>query len=48
MEAGIRFTRNMYVRFTLDPDSGTMDVIIEMIDDEGVKHDITGTVVWDE
>lgn len=48
MDAGIRFTSNLYVRFTLDPDSGTMDVMIELITDEGEKHIITGTVVWDE
>ena len=48
MEAGIRFTNRLYVRFTLDPDQGIMDVIVEIIDDDGVAHEITGSVVWDE
>ena len=48
MDAGIRFASNLYVRFTLDPDTGTMDVVVELITDEGVKNVITGSVVWDE
>lgn len=48
MDAGIRFASNLYVRFTLDPDNGDMDVVVELINDEGVKHVITGSVVWDE
>lgn len=48
MDAGIRFASNLYVRFTLDPDNGTIDVMLEFITDEGVKNVITGSVVWDE
>ena len=45
---GIRFNENFYVSFSIDPDNGNMTVAIEMIDDEGTKHIITGAVVWDE
>lgn len=48
MDAGIRFASNLYVSFTLDSDSGTMDVLVELITDEGEKHALTGSVVWDE
>lgn len=48
MEAGIRFASNIYVRFTLDPDNDTMDVVVELITNEGETNIITGTVVWDE
>lgn len=48
MEAGIRFTRYMYVRFNLDPDTGDMDVLIEFITNEGEKQEVTGSVVWEE
>lgn len=48
MDAGIRFANNLYVRFTLNPDNGDIDVVVEFITDEGVKHIIPGSVVWDE
>lgn len=48
MEAGIRFNSRLYVKFTLDPDQGAMDVVVEIIDNDGVAQVITGSVVWDE
>ena len=47
MEAGIRFSQNLYVKFTLDPNDGIMDVLFELITDDGEKHELTGSVVWD-
>ena len=47
-EAGSRFTSSIYVRFGFDPDNGDLPVIVELIDDDGEKHYITGMVQWDE
>lgn len=47
MEAGIRFAQNLYVKFAIDPNDGIMDVLVEVINDEGEKHEITGSVVGD-
>lgn len=48
MDAGIRFNSQVYVRFIFDYEQATMDVMVEIIDDDGVKHEIPGSVVWDE
>ena len=47
-EAGIRFTNGIYVKFILNPDNGDMNVMVELIDSDGNKIIITGTVAWDE
>ena len=48
MDAGIRINRNAHVSFSLDLDTGDMDVIVTLITDEGVEQVVTGSVVWDE
>lgn len=48
VEAGVRFNEYIYVSFSLDPDNGDMTVSVELCDNEGNKHLITGTVAWDE
>lgn len=47
MDAGIRFTSKVYIRFMFELDSGDSYVILELIDDDGVKHEITGVIAWD-
>lgn len=47
-EAGIRFENGVYVTFKLTIDNGDMPVTVELVDNDGVKHTITGAVTWDE
>ena len=48
MEAGIRINRYAHVSFSLDLETGDMDVIVTLITDEGVERVVTGSVNWDE
>lgn len=45
VEAGVRFTNDLYVTFKLDPDSGDMQVYVETIA-EGENVTAIGTVTW--
>lgn len=48
MEFGVRINSHLYFKFIIDPDTGDIGVIGEVIDDEGVKIEPTGSVVWEE
>lgn len=47
-EAGVRFNEYVYTSFSLDIDNGDMLVKVELVDNDGNVHIITGAVVWDE
>lgn len=47
-EAGIRHNQWVHVAYQLDVDGGDMYVTVELKDNEGVLHVITGQVVWDD
>lgn len=47
-EVGTRFTNNLYLKTILDEGSGDCSVIVETIDNDGIKHEIRGNVVWEE
>lgn len=47
-DAGVRFNNRVHVSFQLDPDSGDMFVTVNLIDNDGIPHIITGQVTWDE
>lgn len=47
MEAGIRFTSDLYIGLSVDEESMEITVVGEKIID-GEKHTGTGVVVWDE
>lgn len=46
MEFGVRINSNMYFKFIIDMENGTIDVIGEVIEN-GVKVEPTGSVVWE-
>lgn len=46
-DAGVRFNNRVHVSFQLDVDSGDMFVTLNLIDDDGTEHAVTGTVQWD-
>lgn len=48
VEMGARFAKDLYVKVSLDPDTTDCGVVVEIIDNEGVAHTITGSVTWDE
>lgn len=48
MEFGARINNRLYFKFIIDMDNLNIDVIGEFIDDEGVKIEPTGYVVWEE
>lgn len=47
-EAGVRFNENVYLSFSLVIDNGDMPVKVELVDNDGNVHIITGAVLWDE
>lgn len=47
-EMGARFTDKLYIKASLDPDTGDCTVIVEIITDAGEVRTLTGTVTWDE
>lgn len=48
MEFGIRINSRAYFKFNIDLDNASIDVIGEIITDEGEKIEPTGYVVWEE
>lgn len=46
--AGIRHNQWVYVTYNLDIDGGDMYVTVELKDNDGILHVITGQVQWDE
>ena len=47
LEMGARFTNNLYVKLSFDPDSGDCDVVVIAIFDNK-EVTLTGSVTWDE
>ena len=47
MEFGIRINSRTYFKFIIDLDNGIIDVIGEIITDEGEKIEPIGSVVWE-
>ena len=48
MEFGVRINNRAYFKFIIDLDNGNIDVIGEIINNEGEKFEPTGYVVWEE
>ena len=48
LEMGARFSNDMYMKSSLDPDNGDCYVTIIMKNNEGEEQIVTGTVTWDE
>ena len=46
-EAGVRFGENVYVAFSLNADSGDMEVYAEITNSEGETYEINGSVEWE-
>lgn len=47
LEMGARFTNNLYIKTSFDPDAGTCRVTVEAVNN-GEKVVMTGDVTWDE
>lgn len=48
MEFGVRINSKAYFRFYIEPENGIVDVLAEIVMDDGTVVKPTGTVVWEE
>ncbi len=48
MEFGVRINNHAYFKFIIDMDNANIDVIGEIIRDDGEKIEPTGSVTWEE